>query len=64
MQTPIVSARVNDLLPIILDYKDFTREPNTTQLTNKIMNFYGAHQHYGFLEGDSTKLMDAISDVR
>lgn len=61
-QTPILSARVKDLLPIVLDYQDFTSEKERVKLTSKILSFYGA-LHHG-IEDDSRVLMNQISQVR
>lgn len=62
MQTPILNARVNDLLPVILDYRDFTNEPQTKKLTEKIMDFY-APDHHGIAD-DSTIILNHVSQVR
>lgn len=62
MQTPILNARVKDLLPVVLDYKDFTNEPQTKKLTEKIMDFY-ASDHHG-IQDDSTIIMNHVSQVR
>ncbi len=62
MQTPILNARVKDLLPVVLDYKDFTNEPQTKKLTEKIMDFYAA-DHHGITD-DSTIIMNHVSQVR
>jgi len=57
MQTPVMSPRVKNFLPVMLDYQEFIQEPKRSEVSNKVINFYGAN-------AADPKLMDVISDVR
>ncbi|ODN02960.1 Venom carboxylesterase-6 [Orchesella cincta] len=56
MQTPIVTPRVKNFLPVILDYQDFIQEPKRSEVSKKVIDFYGA-------KSSDPKLMDVISDM-
>ncbi|CAL8073913.1 unnamed protein product [Orchesella dallaii] len=56
LQTPVISARVKNFLPVVLDYQDFIQEPKRSEISNKVIEFYGANT-------PEPKLMDIVSDV-
>jgi hypothetical protein len=57
MQAAPIALNGRKYLPKILDYEFFTRQPRTSEITNKILQFYGGS--FGFAGIN----IDYISDV-